>query len=233
MRISRDITSIINFILDNICPPILRDCYPLMYPIYWIAGRKNTAMFLNYKDNYPFITDEEYGMYYKAVTECAFMERPTDLNKKAYNYIMSLIPEGSVCLDAGSGRGWLATKIALKGCQVTGVDIEKPKNYSQDGKYTFVEGSLEQLPFSDNTFDIVTCTHVLEHVRNFKETIQELIRVSKNRLIIALPRQREYRYVADLHIRYFPYEYSLRMVPEFRNANIKRKGGDWVIVLEK
>lgn len=32
MKISRNFTCIINWILDNLCPPILRDCYPLMYP---------------------------------------------------------------------------------------------------------------------------------------------------------------------------------------------------------
>lgn len=233
MKISRDITSIINFILDEICPPILRDCYFLMYPIYWIAGRKNTAMFLKYKDHYPFITDEEYNAYYKAVAECTFMERPTDLNKKSIRYIMSLIPEGSACLEAGSGRGWLASEIAKKGCQVTGVDIEKAKNYTEEDGYTFVQASLEQLPFSDNTFDVVTCTHVLEHVRNFEKIIHELLRVCRKKLIIALPRQREYRYVADLHVRYFPYEYSLRMIPEFRKADIKKQGADWVILIEK
>ena len=54
MMTSRDSTSIINFILDNICPPILRDCYPLMFPIYYLAYGKQTARLLKYKDRTPF-----------------------------------------------------------------------------------------------------------------------------------------------------------------------------------
>lgn len=57
MMTSRDFTSIINFILDNICPPILRDCYPLMFPIYYLAYGKQTARLLKYKDRYPFLSE--------------------------------------------------------------------------------------------------------------------------------------------------------------------------------
>ena len=63
MKASRNITTVINWILDNLCPPILRDCYPLMFPIYYAAYGKSAAKLLKYKDHYPTLSEEEYAAY--------------------------------------------------------------------------------------------------------------------------------------------------------------------------
>lgn len=234
MKSSRDVTVVINWILDNLCPPILRDCYPLMYPIYWIAYGKHTAELLRYKDRYPFLTEAEYAKYYDYASKTRLSERPTDLNKAGLRFILDNA-SGS-CLDAGSGRGYVAKCLAAAGHTVSAVDIVPPKSYSAktDG-YTFISGSLDALPFPDGHFETVTCTHVLEHIPNMDAAVIELLRVTKKRLLIVLPRQREYRYVADLHIRYFPYEYNVRMAlpASVRNARISRVGSDWGILIEK
>lgn len=111
MMTSRDFTSIINFILDNICPPILRDCYPLMFPIYYLAYGKQTARLLKYKDRYPFLSEAEYAEYYACAATTRLSARPTDLNEAGLRFVLSHIPAGSVCLDAGSGRGFLAKNL--------------------------------------------------------------------------------------------------------------------------
>ena len=110
MMTSRDFTSIINFILDNICPTILRDCYPLMFPIYYLAYGKQTARLLKYKDRYPFLSEAKYAEYYACAATTRLSARPTDLNEAGLRFVLSHIPAGSVCLDAGSGRGFLAKK---------------------------------------------------------------------------------------------------------------------------
>lgn len=234
MKVSRDITSIINFILDNICPPILRDCYPLMYPIYWMAAGKYTAKLLKYKDRYPFLTEEEYNEYYEYASKSRLAERPTDLNKAGLQFILSHV-EGS-CLDAGCGRGYVAKRLAAAGHTVTGIDIVSPKNNSTSDGYTFVKASLDSIPFPDRHFDTVVCTHVLEHVPDMDKVVQELLRTAKKQLVIVLPRQREYRYVADLHIRFFPYEYNLLMAfpASIRGKiHIERVGSDWGVLIQK
>ena len=91
---------------------------------------------------------------------------------------------------------------------------------------------MENIPFPDNAFDVVVCTHVLEHVRDLNKAMQELLRVAEKRLLIVLPRQREYRFVADLHIRYFPYAYNVQKAPSVPNAVITRVGSDWGIIVE-
>ncbi len=39
-------------------------------------------------------------------------------------------------------------------------------------------------PFEDNTFDEIYCSHVLEHLNNFHDTVTELYRIAKQNCII-------------------------------------------------
>lgn len=231
MKISRDITSKIVYLLDNWLPPALRDCYPLMYPIYRLASGKNTAMVMKYREHYPFLSDEEYSAYYALTSQDPLAQRPTDLNRHSIQFVLSHAQGSTNCLDVGCGRGWLAQKLAETGLSVTGLDIGVPPNYSSDAGYSFVEGSVEKIPFPDNAYDTVICAHVLEHVRDFDLAVKELFRVTKRKLIIVLPCQREYRYSADLHIRYFPYLHNVQMA--FPQAMIEKAGMDWGIVCMK
>ena len=43
------------------------------------------------------------------------------------------------------------------------------------------------LPFDDNSFDCIVCTDVLEHLDKLHQVFEELIRISKNHLIISVP----------------------------------------------
>jgi SAM-dependent methyltransferase len=45
----------------------------------------------------------------------------------------------------------------------------------------------QPLPYEDNSFDVVLCTDVLEHLDNIYEVFDELCRVSKKYVIISLP----------------------------------------------
>ena len=46
-------------------------------------------------------------------------------------------------------------------------------------KTNFLSGSAYSLPFSDNTFDLVVCSEVLEHLHEYKDAIAEISRVMK------------------------------------------------------
>jgi len=47
--------------------------------------------------------------------------------------------------------------------------------------------AVPQLPFADGEFDTVICCDVLEHLNNLHHTFGELVRVSRNKVIISLP----------------------------------------------
>lgn len=49
-----------------------------------------------------------------------------------------------------------------------------------------IDLETEELPFKDNTFDLVICNQVLEHLKNYKKVIDDLIRTTKNQGYIAV-----------------------------------------------
>lgn len=94
--------------------------------------------------------------------------------------VLRLKPEN--VLEIGVGNGLVASYLKSCGISVTTLDIEK--NLKPD----FV-GSVEDLPFAENSFDVVLCAEVLEHLPfdKFSEAILELKRVSKKFIVLSLP----------------------------------------------
>ena len=80
----------------------------------------------------------------------------------------------------------LAEEFARLGYDVTGIDPSEPSiviaqahALQQNLSINYLTGTGEQLPFSDNSFDIVYCCDVLEHVRDLNMVIAEIARVLK------------------------------------------------------
>ena len=48
------------------------------------------------------------------------------------------------------------------------------------------------------------CTHVIEHILDYRAAIAELRRIAKQRLIIVVPREREGIYTFNPHFNFFP-----------------------------
>jgi SAM-dependent methyltransferase len=42
-----------------------------------------------------------------------------------------------------------------------------------------VKMDVQAIPFDDNTFDVIFCNHILEHVNDYKKALQELYRALK------------------------------------------------------
>lgn len=188
-------------------------------------GNKTKIIF-NFKDRVPFMTEEEFSKIYTD-TYNAFEGRETDLNNGCIEQILKNI-KGKSVLDAGCGKALLSNEIEKLYYHVTGIDIYiNNKIKLEYPKITFKRGYLEHLPFKDKSFDTVICAHTLEHVQDLAQTIAELRRVCKKRLIIVVPKQRPYKYTFDLHIRFFPYEHSfLQAIGPRKKSVCKVIGGD-------
>ena len=50
-----------------------------------------------------------------------------------------------------------------------------------------IDEGLPKLPYSDNSFDTVICSDVLEHIEPHEEALAELLRVAKHKIIITVP----------------------------------------------
>ncbi|MFQ3619639.1 MAG: bifunctional 2-polyprenyl-6-hydroxyphenol methylase/3-demethylubiquinol 3-O-methyltransferase UbiG [Spirochaetales bacterium] len=97
-----------------------------------------------------------------------------------------LSTEGLHVLDIGCGGGFLTEEIAKYGLKPVGIDPSSP-SLDQARKHAaelqlqieYLEGVGESLPFRDNSFDIVFCCDVLEHVNDYEKVLDEVTRVLK------------------------------------------------------
>lgn len=96
----------------------------------------------------------------------------------------SFINSGDRVLDLGSGRGFLAEAVRnITGANVTCVDIDDHNKTSLP--HFIYDGS--NLPFSDNSFDVVLLIFVLHHTDEQIKVLDEAKRVTKdNGYIIVL-----------------------------------------------
>jgi len=95
---------------------------------------------------------------------------------------------GERVLDVGCGAGNHLQFFREKWCSVTGIDpCAETLNIAQSklGEGAeFILGQAEDLPFSDDEFDIVTLINILEIANNPQKVIAEAIRVCRDRVFI-------------------------------------------------
>ena len=98
-------------------------------------------------------------------------------------------PPGARILDAGCGSGRTLDDLAGLG-DACGVDVSPAavRAARARGHAAFV-AAVEQLPFPDETFDLVTCLDVVEHTPDDEATLAELRRVTRpgGRLLVTVP----------------------------------------------
>lgn len=207
-RLPRELTLIIQFVLDECLPPIIRDSRWFVWLPFKLVFGKHSDMFFTFKQIAYDIDHEEFTSIYRD-TAFVHLQRETDINKACMDRIIRDVV-GETVLDIGCGKGLLAGLLAERGHAVTGADIKIPNEVRARFKSVdFREENLEKLDFQDQAFDTVVCAHTLEHVRDFDASVRELRRVTARRLIVVVPKQRNYRYTFDLHLRFFPYPHDL------------------------
>jgi ubiquinone/menaquinone biosynthesis C-methylase UbiE len=228
-KLNRGITNIIRLVMDEGIPAFIRDSRWFMYPFfwYWFKG-KNVSLFMDFKKKAWGMTDEEFANCYTGL-DCRAIDRPTDLNKSCINLMLENIDkESKTLLDVGCGRGyWLQLLKEKTALELTGCDVfEKSELSGIDYK----KGIIENLPFPDNSFDIVTCHHTIEHIRDIRQAINELKRVAKKQIIIVTPKQRYYYYTLDLHLHFFPEREYLSELMGLKKFECVNCGGDWCYI---
>lgn len=142
---------------------------------------------------------ENLGRYYESEDYISHTDNKRSVFEKAYHFVKSIALKNKLnlinseqsqkgkILDIGAGTGDFLLTAKNDGWNVIGVEpSERAKNIAKQKGISFVEeiGELE-----NNSFDVITMWHVLEHVPNLELQIQELKRLLKptGTLIVAVP----------------------------------------------
>ena len=221
----REMTNRIRFVLEDIVPPVLRDS-GLFKAAASMAWGNHVADLARFRERAAFLTDEEYEALYRKHPR---VHEDTDNSDACIAAITSDIV-GASAMDVGCGTGALLRRVRDARTDLgalVGVDFVIDPDLKDEGIQYFA-AKVETLPFPDKAFDTVICTHVIEHIVDYRAAIAELRRVARRRLILVVPREREYRYTFNPHVNFFPYTHSfLRAVmPVPESYHIREIGRD-------
>jgi demethylmenaquinone methyltransferase / 2-methoxy-6-polyprenyl-1,4-benzoquinol methylase len=99
------------------------------------------------------------------------------------------LSSGDVALDVAAGTGDLTFELArrvLAGGRAVGLDFAEPmldiarrKAANREGHVTFVRADARALPYSDASFDAVTCAFGIRNVDDRLAMLREMVRVVK------------------------------------------------------
>jgi len=179
---------------------------------------QNAIHFLNVKDHsvsqetFELVHDKDLDMlithpqpsldklpsYYESVDYISHTDGNKSLFEKMYQFVKSIALKNKLnlinsesqrgkILDIGAGVGDFLSVAKKDGWEIIGVEpSEKAKAIAKNKGVTFVE-SLNDL--ENNSFDVITMWHVLEHVPDLENQIKELKRLIKpsGTIIIAVP----------------------------------------------
>jgi ubiquinone/menaquinone biosynthesis C-methylase UbiE len=98
---------------------------------------------------------------------------------------------GGKVLDVGCGDGSLAldlserTQAKIFAAELTWKRVTRAKQRVRG--LQAVQTSIYELPYADNSFPLVTCTDLLEHLDDPERAMRELVRVSSRNVLVTVP----------------------------------------------
>ncbi len=97
-------------------------------------------------------------------------------------------------LDVGCGEGFTLNRLQKEriGKSYEGIDnMDEAIELAHDlyPKIKVKKGDIYNLSYEANSFDLVLCTEVLEHLDNPRKALKELIRVSNRYVLLSVPNE--------------------------------------------
>lgn len=114
----------------------------------------------------------------------------------AFDRAVSGLTPGAV-LEVGAGEGEVTARLLdrFAGVPVFGLDLpddETAGHWSEKG-VDGVFGDIHHLPFPDRSFDLVLAIEVLEHVQYPEVALAEMERVTRDSVVVSVPREPVWR----------------------------------------
>lgn len=157
----------------------------------------------------------------------------------------------STVLDVGCGEGVVTGRLArlLPDATVVGLDADDMRLAAEwerrrQDNLSFRVGSGYELPYDADSFDLVCAMEVLEHVARPRDVLVEMARVSRNALLLSVPREPLWRLLhlvagrdvrrlgnTDGHINHWSSGSFRRLASEFGRVDVFRRPSPWTIAV--
>jgi len=152
----------------------------------WLETKKREVETSNLKDFY----DSIQGDVYERACKSWFLPRRLWHAHKNIEVVERV--EGKRVLDVGCGSGTIVKRLLKKGKNVIGVDIGKGFLSFCQSSYrnaAFCGADAQYLPFSDNCFDTIVCSELIEHLDKPEKSLKEFERILRpnGELVITTP----------------------------------------------
>jgi 2-polyprenyl-3-methyl-5-hydroxy-6-metoxy-1,4-benzoquinol methylase len=163
----------------------------------------------------------------------------SEIPRSSKLYTIECVPAGESLriLDVGCGSGLNSKALAAMGHSVCGVDlseaaIEQYRSYGFEGRAGNIEVGLD---YPDDSFDVVFCSEVIEHMTSPAELVSEMKRVLKpgGQLVLSTPNSAFWLYrvlgvlgytVGELqHPKHFQYFSRRSLLKVLEGAGLKRR----------
>ena len=108
--------------------------------------------------------------------------------------LVDIMPKGfSTLLDVGARNGYISSQLTPYFRSITVLDLKKPELNKEN--IICVRGDVTHLEFMDNSFDVILCSEVLEHIppELLSKACEEMTRVSKHFVITGTPYKQDVR----------------------------------------
>ncbi len=138
--------------------------------------------------------NSESGNYRKYTSKNPLMGIVISKFMKDLSETIAPLEDVNSIIDIGCGEGFIVN--CLNRPDITGVDISKKALNIAKQKNpgcNFCTGSVYDLSFKKNSFDLVLATEVLEHLENPEKALQEIKRISKNYCLFSVPNEPYFR----------------------------------------
>jgi len=137
-----------------------------------------------------------------------FINYPENQFKGRMKLIYNWIDNCNILLDGGCAHDY-GTILFNKKCKETyGIDLNNDSIYIAKKRYpqiNFLKCSIEQTSFSNEFFDTVIASEILEHTKSDVETLNEIFRILKpnGQLIITVPHKGLFSFMDTLNYMYY------------------------------
>jgi SAM-dependent methyltransferase len=132
-------------------------------------------------------SDELYDLYSSADSVRGKFsgdeQRASDYFKDYVTFVDRSVPAHNnlTLLDIGCGAGWSAYLFAKQGYLTMGIDLnEKAFEPPPTPGLTLQQASVLELPFADQSFNVVAAYQTIEHVPDPERALLEMLRVCKS-----------------------------------------------------